>query len=137
MGRIAATVAVLALVIAGCGDDAKSDEQAIKDTVRTYFTAFADGDGARACDQLSSTVRDVIEQKTKDKDCATALELAAKQPAFKRYIGDLREVEIQKVTISGNAATAKVKAIGQTTTMPLSKVGDKWKIEASEVAPGG
>jgi hypothetical protein len=138
MGRIAATVVAVALTLAGCGgSDPTSDEQVIEDTVKTYFTAFADGDGQRACDQLSSSVQGQIEKATKAKDCATALEAAAQQPEFKQYVDELRDVEVLKVTVADRDATAKIKAIGQTTTMPLRKDGDTWKIQDNEVAVGG
>jgi len=136
MRRPVATLVLLALGVAGCGGSSKSDEDAIRSTIRTYFTAFADGDGAKACDQLGSEVRGKIEQATK-KDCPAALEAAGRQPEIKRYIGQIRHVTVDEVDITGSNASAKVRALGQTTTMPLHKVGGAWKIQDNQVATGG
>lgn len=40
--------------IAGCG---ASDEDEVKDTVRSYLSAVADGDGDEACDQLTGDAK--------------------------------------------------------------------------------
>ncbi|MDQ4048270.1 MAG: hypothetical protein M3131_02665 [Actinomycetota bacterium] len=48
----------IALISAGCGggedrpDGRAADERAVKDTMKTYLGALADGDGNKACDQL-------------------------------------------------------------------------------------
>ncbi|MEA2449515.1 MAG: hypothetical protein QOG63_1447 [Thermoleophilaceae bacterium] len=133
----AAIVAAAALALAGCGGaDAPSDEAAIKTVVHDYFIAFADGDGTKACDQLGADTRTKIEQGARGKDCATALEDAAKRPQIKPYLTGFRKVEILKVTVAGRDASAKVKAIGAITTMPLRKEIDGWKIEGTKGAPG-
>ena len=133
----AALAAAAALALAGCGgSDSPSDEAAIKSVVRTYFTAFADGNGSEACDQLSVDTRGQIADAAKPKTCAAALTDASKRPEVKQYLDDFRKVEVEEVTVAGNDASAKVKAIGETTTVPFIKVGGDWKINGTDVAPG-
>jgi hypothetical protein len=133
----AALVAAAALALAGCGgSDSPSDEAAIKTTVRVYFTAFANGDGAKACEQLDAETRSEIAGAAKTKDCATALENAAKREELKPYLEGFRNVDIVDVTIAGNDGSAKVKAIGQTTTIPLHKIDGIWQIQGTDGAPG-
>jgi hypothetical protein len=134
----AALAAAAALALAGCGGSgAPSDEAAIKTTVRTYFTAFADGNGSEACDQLSVDTRAQIADAAKPKTCAAALTDASRRPEVKQYLDGFRKVEVEEVNVAGNDASVKVKAIGQTTTMPLIKVSGDWKINGTDGAPGG
>jgi hypothetical protein len=133
----AALAAAAALALAGCGgSDSPSDEAAIKSVVRTYFTAFADGDGSKACDQLSIDTRGQIADAAKPKTCAAALTDASRRPEMKQYLDGFRKVEVEEVTVAGNDASAKVKAIGQTTTLPLIKVSGDWRINGTDGAPG-
>jgi hypothetical protein len=46
----------------------------------------------------------------------------------KRYRTKLRDARVLSVDINGATATAKVRAIGATTTLPLVKEGDLWKV---------
>jgi hypothetical protein len=49
--RIAAFLSIAALLLAGCG--AGSDSEQVESTVRAYLDAFAEGDGGRACEELT------------------------------------------------------------------------------------
>jgi hypothetical protein len=56
----------------------------------------------------------------------------------KRFVSRLRDAEVLSVKISGETATARVRAIGAETNVPLRKEGDDWKIEGPVGAqPGG
>jgi hypothetical protein len=133
----AAALAAVALALAGCGDrGSPSDESAIKTTVRDYFRAFADHDGAKACSELSGETQTKIAEAAKADNCAAGLDTAAKRPEIARYLDDFRHVEILEVNVAGTDASAKVKAIGETTTIPLTKEGGSWKIQGGDVAPG-
>jgi hypothetical protein len=135
---LAGIAVAAALALAGCGGDGGSDEEAaVEEVVRTYFTAFADGDGAKACGQLATQAQVRLVEGARANDCAEAMEAAARQPEVKPYVERFRDVEVLEVTIAGREATAKVRAIGQETTIPLAKESGTWKISGGDVAPGG
>jgi predicted lipid-binding transport protein (Tim44 family) len=134
----AACAAAAALALAGCGGGgSKSDEDAVRTTVSDYFSAFADGDGAAACNKLDFDTQAEIATAAKVTTCSQALEAAAARPEVKQYLDDVRDVDVVNVEVNGSEATAKVKAIGQTTTMTLHKIQGEWRIEGGADAAGG
>lgn len=124
-----AALIAAALLVAGCGGSGPGDKEKIETTVRDYFTAFSDSDPAKACDQLVPEARDALAKAARVKDCPAALARALQRPDVKRYGPALRNVKVLSVEISGDTATAKVRAIGSTTSVPLRKEGGAWKIE--------
>ena len=133
-GTIAMAAAV-ALAIGGCGGG-QSDKEKIETTVRDYFTAFADSDFAKACDQLASSTREDLVKAARAKDCPAALARGAQRAEVKRFKSALRNAKVTSVAVNGKAATAKVQAIGQTTSLPLVKEGDAWKVQG-QAGEGG
>jgi putative NIF3 family GTP cyclohydrolase 1 type 2 len=135
----AALVAAAALLLPACGGGEggpSDDEKKVETVVRDYFKAFAAGDGTKACEQLGAETRVQLEKEANVKDCATAIEQATKRPEVKRYTKQLADVKIVEVNVSGGNATAKVQAIGQTTTVPLQREGDAWRITGATGAGG-
>jgi hypothetical protein len=124
-----ALAAVAALGVAGCGGGGVSDKQKIETTVRDYFGAFADGDAAKACSDLSTTTREDFVKAARAKDCPSALAKAMQRPDIKRFTARLRNPQVVSVAINGGSATAQVRALGRTTKVPLHKEGDNWKVE--------
>lgn len=125
MKRALAAVAVL--LIAGCGGP--SDKEKVETTVRDYFTAFADSDFSKACDQLATQTRDDLVKSAHAKDCPTALQRGAQRAEVKRFQARLKDAKVVSVDVKGSAAAAKVRALGATTTIPLTKEGDSWKVQ--------
>jgi hypothetical protein len=113
---------------AGCGGG-KSDKEMIESTVRDYFTAFADSDYAKACDNLAAPTREELTKAARVKDCSTALERGAARAGVRRFRAQLRDARVVSVTVTDKTATAKVRAIGATTSLPLVKEGSSWKLE--------
>jgi hypothetical protein len=129
MKRAVAALSVLALAIAGCGGGGKSDKEKIESTVRDYFTAFSAGDYAKACGDLSSSTREDLAKAARVKDCATALARGAAKANVKQFAQQLKNVGVESVEIHGKTADAKVRALGSTTTVPMTKEGSDWKVQ--------
>jgi predicted protein tyrosine phosphatase len=122
-------VAVAALALSGCSGE--SDKEKVETTVRDYFTAFADSDFDKACDNLAETTREDLVKAARVKDCSTALARGAARADVKRFKTKLRDARVVSVDIKDKTATAKVKALGATTSLPLAKEGDEWKVQAT------
>jgi hypothetical protein len=122
-----------AVAVAGCGGGGGgSDEDDAKSAVKTYFSALADADGARACSQLTpAEQRLVLDQvqtrapKVGAKTCADAVTAIGEQlpEAGKEK---LRGAEFSDVSIDGDSATVTIK--GATSDAKLTKSGDRWLI---------
>ena len=125
-----AATAIVALAVAGCGGG-PSDKEKVETTIRDYFTAFADSDFGKACGELADETRAELTKAARAKDCSAALARGAQQADVKRFATKLRDVRIVSVDVEDHTATAKVRAIGATTTLPLTKEGDEWKVRAA------
>jgi hypothetical protein len=135
-----------ALVVAGCGDDADSDESQVKDVITGFFADVAENRGTEACDAL--TVGNVRFLSA----VAPAAGVPATCPDNVRAVNGqlseeekeaLKTAEVGEVTISGDTATIAPQAVefelaGQSTLLSsvktgpvvLKKAGDEWKIES-------
>jgi ketosteroid isomerase-like protein len=127
MRRTAIAALLATVALAGCGGE--SDKEKIQSTVRDYFTAFASGDYEKACSQLAEQTREQLVEAARVKDCSTALQRGAQRAQVERFRGKLRDVSVASVTVHDNTATAKVRALGVTTEIPLTKEGDSWKVQ--------
>jgi hypothetical protein len=124
-----ALAAAGALAIAGCGGG-QGDKEKIESTVNDYFTAFADGDSNKVCDQLSKSTQQTLTKASKVRDCPGAITAATQRPEIKRFVDQLRDAKVLSVKITGDDATARVRALGSETNVPLRKEGSDWKIES-------
>jgi predicted protein tyrosine phosphatase len=122
-----ACAAIVVLVIAGCGG--QSDKEKVETTVRDYFTAFADSDFDKACSELAAQTQADLVKAARAKDCPAALQRGAQRAEVKRYQSKLKEARVLSVDIKDKSATAKVRALGATTSLPLTKEGDSWKVQ--------
>jgi hypothetical protein len=118
-------------LVAGCGGGS-SDEESVKESVRTYLSAFADGDGDRACDQLTGEAQrhavDALRQQVPEfnaTSCPDAIEAVSENIGEDEKSG-LRDVEFQSVTIDGDRATAR--PVNATTDAELTKTDAGWLI---------
>src|SRR4051794_34655946 len=101
-----ALAAIVVLAIAGCGG--QSDKEKIETTVRDYFTAFADSDFNKACDELATQTREDLVKAARVKDCPTALQRGAERAQVKHFQSKLKEARVTSVDIKDKTATAKV-----------------------------
>jgi hypothetical protein len=136
--RLATLVlATLALLAPSCGGaDAGPDE-----TVRDYFTAIVEQNGARACDQLTEELQRDIERapaaRTADRSCPDVMRLAAGlNPGLSTEDVDDLDIEIEE---DGDKATASLKnpLSRRQETIDLVRVGGDWKISTLETRPRG
>ena len=129
MKRALGALAVIAVVVSGCGGGGESDKQKIESTVHDYFTAFSVGDYAKACSALAQTTQDDLAKAARVKDCPTALARGAAKADVKQFAQQLKNVQVTSVQVKGKTATARVKALGSTTSVPLTKEGSNWKVQ--------
>src|SRR3954451_23331310 len=128
MKRALAALAVLAVAVAGCGGG-DGDKQKIESALHGYFTAFSSGDYAKACDVLSEKTREDLIKAARVKDCTTALSRGAAKADVKQFAQQLKNVQVESVQVHDKTATAKVKALCSTTSVPLPKEGGDWKVQ--------
>lgn len=117
---LAALVAA-SLIAAGCGgsDAEESGSGSPEDTVKSFFAAADDGDGARACELMTA-------------DSVSALELGGGSCAdvMSEDSGDLPDdFEVGDVSEDGDTATATVSGDGEELDVPLKKEDDEWKVD--------
>ena len=126
--RALSTVAALAALtgIAACGSS-KSDAAKAHDTVKTFLSAAARGDGSKACDQLSTPTRSQIDASGQG-SCSTIIgQLSGKLTSDQKSKVDNID---PKVTVHGKTATATYQSVtgpGMRTVL-LVKEGSNWKI---------
>ena len=160
--RIALFAVVAALALAACGGDdgggdggggepggggtaagpatqpkggATSDEAAIRSTMVAYIGAVAEGDGAKACAQLTENGKRSAASARGADGCEEAIDEigAAFTPRDKQKLLALRNTDIE-VRIDGDTATAQFR--GARTTK-LARQGDRWLIDGYANQPRG
>src|SRR5918994_3874706 len=117
--------ALLALVLAGCGDSGPSDEAQIRGALEQFQRATAGKDYATLCERvLAPELIQTVEQI--GLPCETALE---------KGFEDVREprISVGAVSVDGDSATAQVRssAAGQSPSedaVRLVRVDDGWRI---------
>jgi hypothetical protein len=140
-----ATLAVgLAFAAAsGCGDDEPGrgdggrpgDEPAVRQAVEGYFTAFANGDGQRACARLTGDVREQFEERA-GTSCDQAIR-SVLEAIPKELRSILTAVRITEVAVSGDQATARLETdspyVSKDPDSPikLRLEGDEWLISST------
>jgi hypothetical protein len=129
-----AAMAALALTAAGCGDSGSSNEDEVKDSANSFFTAIKDKDFGDACNLLTDKTKDQLEQLGKQLPnnkggCQGVLEASEKAGAFKNAPkGD--ELDFEEVKVDGNSATVKTKGDDEPTN--FTKVDGDWKVDIKE-----
>lgn len=126
------TSLALAVLVAGCGGGSKgSDREQVRSSVTDYAHAFGDGDGKKACSQLTAAAQASfvtrVSALTGTRDCAQAID-KLHAVAGAAITGPFQDAKVTAVKITGDSATATLSAGGGSTTVPLSKQGGEWKI---------
>jgi hypothetical protein len=150
---------LMALIATGCGGDEPADDRrAVEQTMRTFLTALAEGDGARACDQLTPDAKDQVVRLTAktldagaasctdaldnfarntgadvaEKVCGARADAECRRIASEAATGVLdktKDVELQ-VQVSGDAATAGPAAGPEGYDGRLRKVDGTWRVSS-------
>jgi uncharacterized protein DUF4878 len=122
--KLTVLLAALAGVLAftGCGD---SDEDQIKSNVEDLVQALADGDGAAACELITSDQRDEIgEGENQSCEDYVAGQSADLDDAEKEA---LRNTEVVGVKIEGDEADVDVKTGDDEDELDLRKEDGEWR----------
>ena len=115
-------------LLLGCGTN---DQDRVSSTVKTYLAALADGDGGRACDQLTGQAqRDLVAGLLEKVPELAALSCPEAVQKIGALIGPdekamLTDAKI-RVTLDGDRA--KAIPAGGTDTVDLVKTGSGWLI---------
>ncbi len=122
------TSVLLAITTVGCGGT--SDSSQVASTVKAFLTALANGNGTKACDQLTASQAQTVVQLLAQQgvtNCAAAVSRAASSlnASDKQK---LLNAKVVNVHVSGNSATADIQ--GGTQPATLSKAGGRWYISA-------
>jgi hypothetical protein len=130
--RAACAIFSAVLLMAGCGGGATNQDQ-IKKVLGTYYQAFADGDGATACDQLTKDTVKNLQKQAKGRSCPDVLNEALQQPDYSSIAQKLKNAKFSKITVIDGKATAQIDVPGvgghgARTAVALLKEGDSWKI---------
>jgi hypothetical protein len=112
-------VALLAVVLTGCGVGPATDEEKISKTATTYLRALADGDAAQACTQLTPRAKGERCEKT-IKERLSQLEPDALKNAADGFM---------QIDVDGDRATAGLSE-PEGARFLLAKVGDEWRIDS-------
>jgi hypothetical protein len=131
-GRRAATLAATVLVAAGCGGgDASSQPDAAGTAATAFAKAFGAGDGAKACDRLTSGAQAAFVKRvqvlTPARDCPTAIK-RVHDAAGGQVTGAFSAAKVSDVKVKGEVATARLTAAGHSTVVRLEKQGEKWRL---------
>jgi hypothetical protein len=137
---LTAFLAVFSLCVAGCGS---SEENQVEETVRVFYRGAAEGEGEKACEQLTPAAR-APAGGVRCEDAIDQLGDLGGEAAKRR----LAAVEVRNVEVRGEQAMAEVVIPTQTpTTLRLRKVGrsvlpgleavPEWKLDSLGTGPAG
>jgi hypothetical protein len=125
---------LVGLLLGGCGSSSNDDEDSVKTVVSTYLNAFVDGNGDRACDQLTGDAKrhavDAIRERVPELNitsCTQAIETLSEN-AGQDELNNLKDVEFETVTINGEHASARPK--GASTDATLTRTSAGWLISS-------
>ncbi len=144
---LAAGLAAIAILAAGCGGSSSSSpqgkqEQAIAQVWKTYVESVKSGDGKTACQQLTPTfqrqaanlVTPKDRAKLKGAGCPQAVEQGTIRAAFRNY-----EPSLEQIVINGDRANGFQPgegALGPEKVL-FQRLGGNWKIFATVYQKGG
>jgi hypothetical protein len=129
--RASSALAVLALLVTGCGGggDKGSDQEQVTAVVTDFAHAFGKGDGAKACKLLTPGARDAFVSRISTlvgtRDCESAI---GKLPAVAgaNVTGPFQTAKVDGVKVTGGTATARLTAAGHSAEVTLQKRDGDW-----------
>ncbi len=107
-------------------------EAEIEKAVQTYVNAFAQGDGEKACDQLTEAARAAVAAMAGSvggKGCPAAF-VRTREIGGPKVVEAARRIKVHKVRIKGGTASVELRAGSQDSVAQMENVGDTWKISS-------
>jgi hypothetical protein len=139
--RLVALLVALPFALGACGQSAKNsagdfqgDQKDVAQTVEDLQSFARKGDAAKICTELLA--RPLVAKITQSSGgpCSKVLDTAISD-------ADAFELQVQKVTVNGDTATAVVKSQGgnkdRVDTLELVRDSSAWKISTLGAAPAG
>ena len=131
--RAAVAAAVLALAVAGCGEDDSTDGRITK-SVRSWTAVMADTDGKAACERMTLAARaEMADFATAftgvapTGDCAVdATRFTRKLPA--NALRQMRDADVAEIRVQGDVATVHMED-GGPNELKLRRDGDRWLVD--------
>ena len=120
------------------GDGASGDAAAVGAAVTGFMTAFAAGDGQKACSLMGDAAVAGVVQDGADRTVDEAFALCADTVKTLGELMDdadreqLRNVKLSDVTVDGDSASAKISYGGETVELERSDEG--WRLSDSPVS---
>jgi hypothetical protein len=124
MRRVVA-LAVLVLA-AGCGSDGGGDIDQAGNAVGDYFTAIAEGDGARACGLMTEQAQEQFADGGGTASCEEAVERLSDHLSDE----DLAPLSDPQVDVTLNRDKATVSVEGGPSDITVVKVDGEWLVDA-------
>ena len=128
--KLALTLIVVALCLAGCGDEDKPERDTPERTLTAYLAALAEGDGDRACDELTESGRAeiaaLVPRVAAMNDCVATAEQIS-EAMYPALADDLIDAEVGEVRVDG--ATAIASPRGGPARIRLVRRGGDWLID--------
>jgi hypothetical protein len=130
--RLAALLVLPALALGGCGQSAKDsakkfdgDQKAVAQAVEDLQSAGTKHDAKKICNDLLAPALVTRIKQASNGTCDAVLKDALSD-------ADAFELQVQKVTVNGDTATAVVESQSgnkkRSDTLELQKVGNSWRI---------
>jgi hypothetical protein len=128
---VSCAVAASVVLAAGCGGsgDRSDDPDAVTRAVTDYAHAFGSGDGGKACGLLTPGARDSFVKRVSSlvgtSDCAEAIS-KLQSVAGPNVTGPFQDATVSGARVTGDKASAELKAGGAAKTVSLERRDGKW-----------
>lgn len=128
-------LAVLALLVSGCGGRGETSESdQVSAVVDRYFSAYARGDGAELCPLLTQSAQDkmvgVVESDERELGRSSTVRTCLQAVQFLGRVRQAENTKILSVSIAGTDATVAVK-VGSfhAGSVTLRKAAPGWQLD--------
>jgi hypothetical protein len=135
------------IVVAGCGGDAnKSQDDAVRKTVVSWYSAVARGDGANACALMTEAGRKrdltagggiVLEPggsvRTTPATCEAQVQATGRELAHAGLATEVNAAIVRDVRVVDDRATVSAEFAQRRQALVLRRVADRWLVDG---APG-
>jgi hypothetical protein len=135
----------IVLVAAGCGDDAnESQDEAVRKTVVSWYSAVAGGDGAKACALMTEAGRRrdlnagrgiVLEPggsvRTAPATCEAQVEATGRELAHAGLANDVNAAIVRDVHVLDDQATVTAEFAQRRQSLVLRRVAGQWLVDGA------